>query len=75
MKATKSPPSPKQPNDAFAAVISMRRLADKLEQKAVVEALKQGWTWVEIAKALNISKQAAHKRHAALVKLKQQQRV
>ena len=68
MKATKSPPTPKQPNDAFAAVLSMRRLADKLEQKAVVEALKQGWTWSKIAQALDISKQAAHKRHAAFIK-------
>ncbi|MGJ8620966.1 MAG: helix-turn-helix domain-containing protein [Methylophilaceae bacterium] len=75
MKATKSPPTPKQPDDAFAAVLSMRRLADKLEQKAVVEALKQGWTWAKIAEALNISKQAAHKRHAAFVKLKQQKSV
>jgi DNA-binding NarL/FixJ family response regulator len=68
MKSAKAPPSPKQPDDAFAAVLSMRRLADKLEQKAVVEALKQGWTWAKIADALNITKQAAHKRHAAFVK-------
>lgn len=68
MTSTKIPPSPKQPNDAFAAVLSMRRLADKLEQKAVVEALKQGWTWSKIAQALDISKQAAHKRHAAFIK-------
>lgn len=70
MKNTKSPPSPKQPDDAFAAVLSMRRLADKLEQKAVLEALKQGWTWSKIARALDISKQAAHKRHATFVKSK-----
>jgi DNA-binding NarL/FixJ family response regulator len=68
MKSKKSPPSPKQPEDAFAAVLSMRRLADKLEQKAVVEALKQGWTWAKIAEALDVSKQAAHKKHAAFVK-------
>ena len=68
MISQKSPPSPKQPDDAFAAVLSMRRLADKLEQKTVVEALKQGWTWAKIASALDITKQAAHKRHAALVK-------
>jgi DNA-binding NarL/FixJ family response regulator len=68
MKSKKSPPSPKQPEDAFAAVLSMRRLADKLEQKAVLEALKQGWTWSKIAQALDVSKQAAHKKHAAFVK-------
>ena len=68
MKTMKAPPSPKQPDDAFAAVLAMRRLANKLEQKAVVEALKQGWTWSRIAEALAISKQAAHKRHAASIK-------
>ncbi len=73
MKNAKAPPSPKQPEDAFAAVLSMRRLADKLEQKAVVEALKQGWTWAKIAQALDVSKQAAHKRHAVFVKQKTSQ--
>ena len=68
MKSTKSPPSPKQPQDAFAAILAMRALANKLEQKTVLEALKQGWTWEKIAKALNISKQAAHKKHSAFVK-------
>ena len=68
MKSTKAPPSPKQKDDAFAAILSMRKLADKLEQKTVLEALKQGWTWENIAQALSISKQAAHKRHAAFVK-------
>jgi DNA-binding NarL/FixJ family response regulator len=68
MKNTKTPPSIKQPDDAFVAVLSMRRLADKLERKTVVEALKQGWTWSKIAQALDISKQAAHKRHAMFVK-------
>lgn len=68
MKSTKSPPSPKQPQDAFAAILAMRALANKLEQKTVLEALKQGWTWSKIAQALDISKQAAHKRHAAFIK-------
>jgi DNA-binding NarL/FixJ family response regulator len=73
MKRIKAPPSSKQPEDAFAAVLSMRRLADKLEQKAVIEALKQGWTWAKIAQALDISKQAAHNRHAVFVKQKTSQ--
>lgn len=69
MKKVKAPPSPKQPNDALAAVLAMRALADKLEQKAVIEAIKQGWTWSRIAEALAVSKQAAHKKYAAIVKV------
>lgn len=68
MQKVKAPPSPKQPDDALAAVLAMRALADKLEQKAVVEAIKQGWTWARIAEALNVSKQAAHKKYADIVK-------
>jgi DNA-binding NarL/FixJ family response regulator len=48
--------------------MAMRKMADKLEQKAVIEAIKQGWTWAQIAEALDITKQAAHKRHAKLIK-------
>ena len=68
MPASKSPPSHKQPEDALAAVMSMRRLAEKLERKAVIEAIKQGWTWLQVAEALDITKQAAHKRHASAIK-------
>ncbi|PCI58524.1 MAG: hypothetical protein COB34_05085 [Methylophilaceae bacterium] len=68
MVSTKSPPSPKQPEDAFAAIASMRILTNKLERKTVKEAIKQGWTWAKIAEALDVTKQAAHKRHAAFIK-------
>ena len=49
----------------FAAVIALRRLADRMEREAVERAMAEGWTWQEIAQALGVTRQAAHKRHAA----------
>lgn len=62
----KSLPSPSDPETALAAVVALRHAADKLEQRAVKAALEQGWSWSQIAEALGISKQAAHKRLASL---------
>lgn len=64
---SKSLPSPKSPAEALAAVVALRLMADKLERQAVCEALELGWSWADIAEALGISRQAAHKRLAALV--------
>ena len=55
-------PSPDDPAAALAAVVALRLLADRLEAAAVDSALAQGWSWAQIAQALGISKQAAHKR-------------
>lgn len=52
------------PDEALAAVVALRLMADKLERKTVNKALEQGWTWAQIAEALGITKQAAHKRLA-----------
>ncbi len=60
-------PSPDEPAEALAAVVALRRMADKLERKAIIRALDQGWTWAQIAEALGVSRQAAHKRHSGLV--------
>jgi hypothetical protein len=57
-------PSPDDPAEALAAVVALRLLADKLERGAVDTALAQGWSWSQIAEALGVSKQAAHKRLA-----------
>jgi len=53
---------PDDPEEAFAAVVALRRFADRMEEEAVAAALRQGWSWSRIAQALGISKQAAHKR-------------
>ena len=60
-------PTADDPEQAFAAVVALRRLADTLEQKAVRAALRKGWSWADIAQALGISKQAAHKRLSGIV--------
>jgi DNA-directed RNA polymerase specialized sigma24 family protein len=52
------------PEDALAAVVELRRLADRLEAEAVREALAGGWSWSEVAEALGVTAQAAHKRLA-----------
>ena len=58
-------PSPDQPEEALAAVVALRRLADQLERAAVANAIRQGWTWAQVADALGVSRQAAHKRLAS----------
>ena len=55
-------PEPDEPDAAFAAVVSLRRLAASLERSAVDQALTDGWTWAQIGEALGMSAQAAHKR-------------
>ncbi len=60
---TDDPPTD-DPAAAFAAVIALRRLADRMEREAVDEALARGWTWQQMAQAMGVSRQAAHKRHA-----------
>jgi DNA-directed RNA polymerase specialized sigma24 family protein len=63
----KSLPSPDDPAEALAAVVALRLMADKLERSAVIAALEQGWSWSQIAEALGVSKQAAHKRLAGAI--------
>ena len=67
MNTIQSLPSPDDPADALAAVVALRLMADKLERSAVTAALEQGWSWSQIAEALGVSKQAAHKRLAAVI--------
>lgn len=55
---------PEDPADGLAAVVALRRLADRLEDSQVERAVKDGWTWSEVAEALGVTRQAVHKKHA-----------
>ena len=55
------------PTVGLRAVAALRRLADQLEDLQVENARRQGWSWSDVAAALGISKQAAHKKHAGRV--------
>ena len=57
-------PDADDPAEALAAVIALRRLADGLERAAVRRAIDGGWSWAQVADALGVTRQAAHKRHA-----------
>lgn len=52
------------PIDGLRAVVAMRRDLNTVEARHVDNALQAGHSWSEIAGALGVSKQAAHKRHA-----------
>ena len=62
-------PDPSNPTEALAAVLALRRLADRLEAASVQAAIDQGWTWQQIAQALGVTKQAVHKKYAKRIQL------
>jgi len=53
------------PREGLRAALALRRLAEALESLQVRNARSQGWSWQEIAEALEVSKQAVHKKHAS----------
>jgi hypothetical protein len=55
---------PAQPGDGLAAVVALRRFADRLEDAEVERALRTGWSWSQVAEALGVTRQAVHKKHA-----------
>jgi hypothetical protein len=55
---------PDDPADGLAAAVALRRLADELEAAGVERAMRQGWTWSQVAEALGVTRQAVHKKHA-----------
>ena len=67
-------PPPDKPEEALAAVVALRLMADRLERETVKKAIAQGWTWSQVAEALGVTKQAAHKRHADSIKSKTQKK-
>ena len=52
------------PLQALRAVVALRELADRLEEEHVLRAIKMGRPWARIAEALNVTRQAIHKKHA-----------
>ena len=51
------------PDDGLRAVVALRELADRLEDEQVEQAISQGWSWARVAEALNVTRQAVHKKH------------
>jgi hypothetical protein len=51
------------PAVGLAAVAALRTLVERLEALHVANARDQGWSWQEIGIALNVSKQAVHRKH------------
>ncbi|HEY0470718.1 MAG TPA: hypothetical protein VGD34_03615 [Kribbella sp.] len=55
---------PTDPGAGLAAVVALRRLADRLEDSQVEQAMRAGWSWSDVAEVLGITRQAVHKKHA-----------
>ena len=62
-------PSPTDdPEAALTASVALRNLAENLEAAAVLAGIQQGWTWAQVAQALGVTRQAAHKKHAKSIR-------
>jgi ATP-dependent Clp protease ATP-binding subunit ClpA len=56
--------TPGDPEKGLRAIADLRRRLDELEAWHVENAVRAGRSWSDVARALGVSKQAAHKRHA-----------
>jgi hypothetical protein len=56
------------PQQGLTAIATLRQELEALERHHVAVAVSQGWSWSQIALALGVSKQAAHKKHARAVR-------
>jgi hypothetical protein len=63
-KAGRSSP----PQEGLESIATLRQEIEALERHHVAAAVSQGWSWSQIALALGVSKQAAHKKHARAVR-------
>jgi hypothetical protein len=55
------------PELGLLGVVGLRQVAQVCEEHQVRQARAAGWTWAQIATALEVSPQAAHQRLAAKV--------
>jgi hypothetical protein len=55
------------PRVGLRAVVALRRLLEGLEHLQVTNARRKGWSWQEIADALDVTRQGVHKKHAHLM--------
>jgi DNA-directed RNA polymerase specialized sigma24 family protein len=51
------------PKVGLRAVRALRRLLEELERTQVRRARREGWSWQEIGEALEVSRQAVHKKY------------
>src|SRR5881397_1458439 len=56
------------PSEGLAGVRALREHLDRLEALHVENGLRAGWSWREVAQGLGLSKQAAHRKYAALMR-------
>src|SRR5215210_6377727 len=68
LEKLRSVSSAREPLDGLRAVVEMRDQLDAAEARHVQGALHEGRSWAQIAAALGISKQAAHKRNARRIR-------
>ncbi|TDC99818.1 MULTISPECIES: helix-turn-helix domain-containing protein [Nonomuraea] len=54
----------RDPGVGLAAVAALRALLEELEAAHVSNARAQGWSWEQIADALGVRRQTAHRKHA-----------
>ncbi|MEV0595334.1 helix-turn-helix domain-containing protein [Nonomuraea cavernae] len=52
------------PAVGLAAVAALRTLLEQLEATHVSNARAQGWSWEQVAEALGVKRQSAHRKHA-----------
>src|SRR5688572_10853958 len=62
------------PDRGLKAIAQLREELETLERHHVAEACSEGWSWSKIARALGVTKQAAHKKHAEAVRTMQERR-
>ncbi|MFI9589728.1 helix-turn-helix domain-containing protein [Nonomuraea sp. NPDC052265] len=56
--------SDRDPGTGLAAVAALRGLLEELEAVHVTNARAAGWSWEQIAGALGVRRQSAHRKHA-----------